>query len=190
LTFSFDQTSQKSKHIFLVLVSLLGLATGAIGGLFYRYGGGQYCLTAISLGTLYWFFYGTAFVIGLLEIIAGELLTGVTRFVAVSVKTFVLCLGCSQGLQAVSADVAQVWLEQQENCSADFDISTQWFRLPLYTLCAATCLGQYRFPIADYWRGLVTLSCLKPHTDLRSRLSARDRNAPPVVCAGGTGGGL
>jgi len=38
----------------------------------------------------YWFFYGTAFVIGILEIIAGELETGVTRFVAVSVKTFVL----------------------------------------------------------------------------------------------------
>ena len=31
--------------------------------------------------------------IGLLEIIAGELVTGVTRFIAVSVKTFVLCLG-------------------------------------------------------------------------------------------------
>ena len=30
------------------------------------------------------FFYGTAFVIGLLEIISGELETGVTRFVAVS----------------------------------------------------------------------------------------------------------
>ena len=31
--------------------------------------------------------------LGLLEIIAGELETGVTRFIAVSVKTFVLCLG-------------------------------------------------------------------------------------------------
>jgi len=30
------------------------------------------------MGTLYWFFYGTAFVIGLLEIIAGELETGVS----------------------------------------------------------------------------------------------------------------
>ena len=47
------------------------------------------------MGTLYWFFYGTAFVIGLLEIIAGELETGVTRFIAVSVKTFVLCLTTS-----------------------------------------------------------------------------------------------
>ena len=29
------------------------------------------CLPAVYLGTLYWFFYGTAFVIGILEIIAG-----------------------------------------------------------------------------------------------------------------------
>ena len=43
------------------------------------------------MGTLYWFFYGTAFVVGLVEILAGELETGVTRFMAVSIKTFVLC---------------------------------------------------------------------------------------------------
>ncbi len=29
------------------------------------------CLSAVYLGTLYWFFYGAAFVIGILEIIAG-----------------------------------------------------------------------------------------------------------------------
>jgi hypothetical protein len=138
----------------VVVDVFVGMSTGAIAGLFYRFGGEGHCITAIALGTLYWFFYGTAFVIGLLEIIAGELLTGVTRFIAVSVKTFVLCLGASFGLQWVSRDVNAVWLQQQANCGAAFDITDQWFRLPLYVLCAASCLAQYRFPFVDYWRGL------------------------------------
>ena len=71
----------------MVKDTLVGTATGIIGGLAYRHFGGELCLASIFLGTLYWFFYGTAFVIGLLEIIAGELETGVTRFIAVSVKT-------------------------------------------------------------------------------------------------------
>lgn len=57
--------------------------TGIIGGLWYKFVD-PCCLNAVFLGTLYWFFYGTAFVIGILEIIAGELETGVTRFIAVS----------------------------------------------------------------------------------------------------------
>jgi len=76
---------------------LVGVSTGLIAGLWYNNVGGC-CISSIFLGTLYWFFYGTAFVIGILEIIAGELETGVTRFVAVSVKTFVLSLGASLGL--------------------------------------------------------------------------------------------
>ena len=79
---------------------IVGLSTGVIAGLWFKFGGsesgsdvkGDICLSSVFLGTLYWFFYGTAFVIGLLEIIASELETGVTRFVAVSVKTFVLSL--------------------------------------------------------------------------------------------------
>jgi uncharacterized membrane protein YjjP (DUF1212 family) len=47
----------------------VGAATGAIAGAFYRFHDPTYCITSITLGTLYWFFYGTAFVIGILEII-------------------------------------------------------------------------------------------------------------------------
>lgn len=39
---------------------LVGTSTGLIGGLFYRYLDEPVCLSAIFLGTLYWFFYGTA----------------------------------------------------------------------------------------------------------------------------------
>ena len=62
---------------------MVGTSTGAIGALFCRYGGEDVCLSSVFLGTLYWYFYGTAFVLGILEILAGELETGVTRFIAV-----------------------------------------------------------------------------------------------------------
>ena len=79
----------------VLLDVLVGMSTGVIGGVWFRLGeAGQACvanhfdeavtnpektaaciaapcLPAVYLGTLYWFFYGTAFVIGILEIIAG-----------------------------------------------------------------------------------------------------------------------
>jgi hypothetical protein len=66
----------------VVLDTLVGMSTGIIGSLFYRYTDQSQCLASIFLGTMYWFFYGTAFVIGLLEVVSGELETGVTRFIA------------------------------------------------------------------------------------------------------------
>ena len=61
------------------------------------------------------FFYGTAFVIGLLEIIAGELETGVIRFLAVSVKTFVLSVMSAAGLTLVlGGEVYKVWLSSSD----------------------------------------------------------------------------
>ena len=139
----------------VVLVDVLvGMSTGAIAGLFYRYNGEDYCISSIFLGTLYWFFYGTAFVIGLLEIIAGELETGVTRFIAVSVKTFVLTLGSCVGLaMTVGENVFQTWVEQDSFCGT-IELNDQWWRIPLYLLCSASALGQYRMPIVRYWRGL------------------------------------
>ena len=92
-------------------------------------------------------------VIGLLEIIAGELETGVTRFVAVSVKTFVLCLGAGFGMMMTLKDSQEKWIEQADNCGK-LDLHATWWRIPLYLLCSASALGQYRFPIVDYWRGL------------------------------------
>lgn len=142
-----------------VLVDLaVGMITGVIGGLFYRFDGGRYCLSSIFLGTLYWYFYGTAFVIGLLEIIAGELETGVTRFMAVSIKTFVLCIMASFGLLITLEKPADVWIEQnQENgqCVDNIDLETKWWRILLYLACSAAALGQYRFRVVEYWRGLI-----------------------------------
>jgi hypothetical protein len=138
-----------------ILVDIsVGLSTGLIGGLFYRHLDGN-CLPAIFLGTLYWFFYGTAFVIGLLEIIAGQLETGVTRFIAVSVKTFVLSLGAALGLMLATDNTAnQNWFDSQKDHCKVIDLHAVWWRIPLYFLCSASALGQYRYPIVQYWRGL------------------------------------
>ena len=79
------------------------------------------------------FFYGTAFVIGLLEIVAGELETGVTRFIAVSVKTFVLCLGAGFGMMLTLRNSNEVWLQQQQHCNT-LDLQGSWWRIPMYVL--------------------------------------------------------
>lgn len=48
-----------------ILVDILaGITTGIVGGLFYNYLEASTCLPSVFLGVLYWFFYGTAFVIG------------------------------------------------------------------------------------------------------------------------------
>eukprot|EP00566_Odontella_aurita_P008558 CAMPEP_0113579078 /NCGR_PEP_ID=MMETSP0015_2-20120614/29868_1 /TAXON_ID=2838 /ORGANISM="Odontella" /LENGTH=673 /DNA_ID=CAMNT_0000483017 /DNA_START=79 /DNA_END=2100 /DNA_ORIENTATION=- /assembly_acc=CAM_ASM_000160 len=130
-----------------------GFLTGVVGGLFYRFDGATYCLSAIFLGNLYWFFYGTAFVIGILEIIAGELETGVTRFMAVSIKTFVLSLMASLGMLATLPNPATVWVEQNQNCGL-INLDAHWWRIPLYLACSMAALGQYRFRVVEYWRGL------------------------------------
>jgi len=103
---------------------LVGISTGIIGSLFYRYTEQQTCLPAIFLGTLYWFFYGTAFVIGILEIIGGELQTGVIRFMAVSVKTYVLALGSTFGMKMVLVDSLGAW--QQSGYCSTLDLNEKW----------------------------------------------------------------
>jgi len=137
-----------------ILIDLFaGMITGIIGALFYRFNGETYCLSAIFLGTLYWYFYGTAFVIGILEIITGELETGVTRFMAVSIKTFVLCLSASFGMLLTLEAPADVWKDQTSNCN-QIQLGNMWWRIPLYLACSASALAQYRFRVVEYWRGL------------------------------------
>jgi len=137
---------------------LVGVSTGVIGGLFYIHSENtedEVCLPAVFMGTLYWFFYGTAFVIGILEIISGELETGVVRFMGVSVKTFVLTLGTTVGMKLVVKDSLEAWYKTSScnSLALQQDVFHSW-NIPLYLLCSASALGQYRFPIVHYPRGL------------------------------------
>ena len=141
---------------FGILVDIVGgLLTGLIGALFFRFQGQTTCLKAVFLGTLYWFFYGTAFVIGLLEIVAGELETGVTRFMAVSIKTFALSTSAAAGMAFAMEHPAGMWEYQRENNCGRIDLDVHWWRIPLYLASSAAALGQYRFRIVEYWRGLL-----------------------------------
>ncbi|KAL7530415.1 hypothetical protein ACHAWF_003367 [Thalassiosira exigua] len=148
--------ARSDNRSYKMLIDLsVGFSTGLIGGAWYDYAT-RCCLPAVFLGTLYWFFYGTAFVIGLLEIIAGELETGVTRFVAVSIKTFVLSLGAALGLMLVSwGGAADIWSTSQRlYCDASF-VREKWWRIPMYLACSVAVLGQYRLPLDKYWMGLI-----------------------------------
>jgi len=135
---------------------IVGLSTGIIGGLWYNHVA-NFCVSSVLLGVLYWFFYGTAFVIGILEIIAGELETGVTRFMAVSIKTFVLSLGASLGLMLSSGGGAmEVWTESEEFCGQT-NLGEHWWRIPMYLASSVAVLGQYRLPISQYVRALIVM---------------------------------
>lgn len=53
------------------------------------------------------------------------LFRAVTRFIAVSVKTFVLCLGSGFGLMlALGGDTNSKWAASAGNCSTELD--TKW----------------------------------------------------------------
>lgn len=56
------------------------------------------CFAAEVLGTLFWFLYGTAFMISLTEIYNGQLVCGVTRLALALINTFGLAFGSSFGL--------------------------------------------------------------------------------------------
>ena len=47
-----------------------------------------------------------------------------------------------------------MWYEQENQCGLT-DLNAVWWRVPLYLLCSASVLGQYRFPVRHYWRSLL-----------------------------------
>lgn len=119
---------------------------------------------------------------------AGELETGVIRFMAVAVKTFVLTMGSSWGLQMVSDNPVDAFLDEAGNCDR-IDLDEQWWRIPLYLLCSASALGQYRFPIVHYWRGLaVQLVGYEVQYQIFKYLAGRhDRDMLDTASANGLG---
>lgn len=56
------------------------------------------CFSAQVMGTLYWFFYGTAFVLSLYEITNNQLMTGLSRFVQALLRSYGLAFGSGLGV--------------------------------------------------------------------------------------------
>ncbi len=46
------------------------------------------------------------------------------------------------------------WISNANECG-QVDLDTKWWRIPLYLLCCAGVLGQYRLPIRFYWQAMV-----------------------------------
>ena len=71
-----------------------------------------------------------------------------------------LSLGAALGLTfATSASTREIWFESQEQHCGLIDLNLHWWRIPLFLLCSASVLGQCRFPLAQYWRGLMVQLC-------------------------------
>lgn len=43
----------------------------------------------------------------------------------------------------------ETWIEQADHCGL-VDLTEKWWRIPLYLLCSASVLGQYRLPLRHY----------------------------------------
>ena len=66
-----------------------------------------------------------------------------------------LSLGAALGLMISflgETGAADAWYAS--TCNSDF-VTGQWWRIPLYLACSVFVLGQYRLPIAQYWRALI-----------------------------------
>ncbi len=66
-----------------------------------------------------------------------------------------LSLGAALGLMISflgRTGAANAWYAS--TCNSDF-VTGQWWRIPLYLACSVFVLGQYRLPIAQYWRALI-----------------------------------
>ncbi len=148
----------KKLDLSIVKELVVGIITGVVGGFFYL-DNPKTCLNAIFMATLHWYFFGTAFVVGLMEILVGQLETGVTRFVGVTVKTFVLSLGACIGLMITTwTGASDAWAISSGHCG-ELKFDEQWYRVPLYLVCCMSVLGKHRMPLSQYFRALIVQLC-------------------------------
>jgi hypothetical protein len=91
----------------------------------------------------------------------------VTRFIAVSVKTFVLCLGASFGMMLALNETHTKWLEQAKHCG-QIDLNYVWWRVPLYLLCSAVRERLAAYTCAETCGGCgISYLCTRPMHDTK-----------------------
>mmetsp|Transcript_37687 Transcript_37687/g.82574 ORF Transcript_37687/g.82574 Transcript_37687/m.82574 type:complete len:532 (+) Transcript_37687:96-1691(+) len=109
------------------------------------------CFSAQVLGTLYWFLYGTAFVLSLYEITNNQLMTGVCRFVQATLRSYGLAFGSLIGVWFAAYSGPERFDAINEPCSVKDGqiINNLWFLL-LFPLSAIACLMQFRVKLSQF----------------------------------------
>ena len=103
------------------------------------------------LGTLYWFLYGTAFVISLYEISNNQLITGTTRFIQATLRSYGLAFGSLIGVWIAAYGGEARYEAVEESCSLkDGQISNNLWYLLLFPGSAIACLMQFRVKLVHF----------------------------------------
>ena len=109
------------------------------------------CFSSQVLGTLYWFLYGTAFVISLYEISNNQLITGTTRFIQATLRSYGLAFGSLIGVWLAAYGGEARYEAVEESCSLkDGQISNNLWYLLLFPGSAIACLMQFRVKLVHF----------------------------------------
>lgn len=107
------------------------------------------CFSAEVFGTLYWFLYGTAFVISIYEVTNNQLMAGVTRLFSAILRSYGLAFGAALGLWFSAWDDDR-WDAVTDECSTKTNqIDGLWFIL-LFPLSGIACLFQFRVRLSHF----------------------------------------
>lgn len=109
------------------------------------------CFSSQVLGTLYWFLYGTAFVISIFEITNNQLITGTSRFIQATLRSYGLAFGSLIGVWIAAYGGDGRWEAVEEPCSMkEGQISNDLWFLLLFPLSAIACLLQFRVKLVHF----------------------------------------
>lgn len=109
------------------------------------------CFSAQVLGTLYWFLYGTAYVLSLYEITNNQLMTGVARFVQALLRSYGLAFASVLGVWLAGYGGSDRWEAVDSRCALlDSRITDDRWYLLLFPLSAIACLMQFRVKLVHF----------------------------------------
>jgi uncharacterized membrane protein YjjP (DUF1212 family) len=108
------------------------------------------CFSAQVLGNLYWFLYGTAYVLSVYEIINGQqVLTGMTRFVLAIFRSYVLAFGVVLGTWFAGWNDDREFFIARQCSEATEQMGDRWYIL-LFSVNAVSCLMQFRVGLRHF----------------------------------------
>eukprot|EP00798_Chlamydomonas_sp_ICE-L_P009200 gene9200-16339_t len=111
------------------------------------------CSQAIVMGTLTWFFYGTPLVLGMMEVLDGWAINGVTRFWMAIIKTYSLALGAAMGTW-----LSNFWMgEDNINAGVSCTLATSETNIAYVTILPIVSFAAQGQLKVGHWQMLPTL---------------------------------